>query len=83
MALLDYIESKQKLVLLKLDAENLAKEFDGFAKVLRQDPTRIDNPDGSLPTYKEVFDFARRFETTAHETARLHDAVAQLGLVTE
>jgi hypothetical protein len=79
-ALLDYYESKQELALLVRDANNYAETLEALAKLLREDPTRIDRPDGALPPYKEILDLAHKIKSASSRVGELRSTVIQSGI---
>lgn len=79
MALLEYHEARQTVTLLQLEARQIAEDLEGLAGLLRNDPERIDNPDGKLPAYKQVFDLAAKLRKALMDLAERRDAVQRLG----
>ena len=79
-ALLEYHEAKQALVLLEIEASQIADDLEGLAKLLRNEPYRIENPDGKLPPYKTIYDLALKVTRAADDLAQRKDRVEQLGL---
>jgi hypothetical protein len=81
MVLLEYAESKQRLALLKAQADKLAAEFEALAKLLRSDLQNI-----SVASYSSIFDYSKFNDLVAdvaktfNETSRLKETVHQLGL---
>lgn len=65
--LLDYVESKRALALLRRDARAMAQQFDDLSKVLKERPDTIDNPDLSLPIPKEVLDLSKRIKQASED----------------
>jgi hypothetical protein len=80
-ALLEYTESKQSVTLLRKEARDMSNELDAFATLLREHPERIDNPTGSIPTYREAFELSARIRKAKIDLAEREDIVKQLGLV--
>ncbi len=70
MILLEYTEGKKTLALLQKDAQDKAKELEIVAKLLRERPESIDNPDGVLPTFQDLLELAGKIRNA---TADLSD----------
>lgn len=80
IALLDYHEAKETLVLLEVEAKQLADDLQGLANLLRNEPTRIvDSSGGKVPTYKEVQELAAKITKAADDLAERKNRVQQLG----
>jgi len=79
--LLEYTEKKQERALLLKDAKDIADRLEGLAKVLKSDPTRIDNPNPPpLPLSKEIYELARKIHDPEMKLAELHSTAIQAGL---
>ena len=70
MILLEYTEGKKTLALLQKEAQDLGKELETVAKLLRERPESIDNPDGVLPTFQDLLELAGKIRNA---TADLSD----------
>lgn len=81
-ALLEYHEARQALALLQIEARQIADDLEGLAKLLRDNPEGIDNPDGVLPTYKRIFDLASKLKQAGYDFAERRHAVEKLGFDT-
>jgi hypothetical protein len=55
-----YAEPLQTLILLHEEARDIAERLKAVAKLLKEDPTRIDKLGGQAPSYEEVFDLTNR-----------------------
>ena len=80
-ALLEYTESKQALELLLKDARDMAEKYEAVAKILRKEPTRIDNTNPTFPTGKDAFDLSERIRDAYTRHAELETTVRNLGLI--
>jgi len=83
MLLFEYTEGKQHLALLKKDARDMAEKFENLAALIRKDAARIDNPEGEVPSYKEVFELARRIHDAEYKVAELRSTAVNAGVVIE
>jgi hypothetical protein len=79
MALLEYEEARQAVTLLQLEARQIADELEGLAKLLRNDPGRIDNPEGEFPAYKQIFDLASKLRKAIFDLEERRDVAQRLG----
>lgn len=80
-ALLEYHEAKETLVLLEVEAKQLADDLQGLATLLRNEPVRIvDSSGGKLPTYREVQELAAKIIKAADDLAERKIRIQQLGL---
>ena len=81
MMLLDYVESKQRLLLLQEQAHSLGIELEGLSRLLQDDPQNI-----SIASYGQLLDNKRLNDLVADiseaftETERLRMILNQLGL---
>lgn len=82
MALFDYTEAKQRLALLKHQAEDIAKAFEGGAKLLRTRPEDFgfDGDDAPFKDYRKLGVLVEDIKTTQAELQRLTTVLEKVGL---
>ena len=81
MNLLEYVESKQQLVALQDRAQRLAVEFEGLAKLLRENPQNIAiDAYTSLLNHTKLGDIIADIRVAITEVAKREELVGKLGV---
>jgi hypothetical protein len=80
MALLEYEEAKQAFALLEIEVRQVADDFEGLAKLLRNDPRRLaDSSVGKVPTYEDLQSLSAKITKSADDLAERKYRLQRLG----
>lgn len=80
MRLLEYMESKKAVALLRADARDVAGALEALAKSLRDQPELIDDPEDALPNPKQILNLTSKIRKATSELAERETLVRELGL---